>query len=143
MNTIFEPNPDARELEFLEQQLMAFNCSKIDGYAYEDFMIKSIDDSGAITAGLHGQIGGRWLYIAGLWVAEAHRGRGMGKKLLESAEEVAVEKGCAGAYLYTYSFQSPGFYKRSGYRIFGTLEGFCGDHAKHFMKKHLVQGSPE
>ena len=137
MKTVFDPNPGNRELKFLEQQLMSFNCSRIEGYAYEDFLIKSIDDTGAVVAGLHGQVGGGWLYIQALWVAEAHRGRGMGKELLASAEKVAVEKGCSGAYLYTYSFQSPGFYERSGYRIFGTLEGFCDDHSKYFMKKRL------
>ncbi len=137
MNIVFEPNPSIEELEFLEQQLMAFNCSKIDGYAYEDFMIKYIDDSDTIIAGLHGQVGGRWLYIAGLWVGDTYRGRGLGKKLLISAEQIAVEKECTGVYLYTYSFQNPGFYERLGYRVFGTLDGFCDDHAKYFMKKRL------
>ncbi len=99
--------------------------------------MRCIDDSDTIIAGLQGQVGGRWLYIASLWVDDAHRGRGLGKKLLVAAEQIAVEKECTGAYLYSYSFQNPGFYERLGYQIFGTLDGFCDDHAKYFMKKRL------
>ena len=58
MKIILESNPSIEEIEFLEQKLLQFNCSKIDKYSYENFIIKAIDNSNSTTAGIHGQIGG-------------------------------------------------------------------------------------
>lgn len=137
MKFLIESNPGAEEAEMLERKLFQYNGSRIDGYAYGDFIIKAVDRTDAVIAGLYGRIGGGWLYVASLWVEENHRGRGIGRKLLGLAEEAAVQQKCAGAYLYTYSFQSPGFYERLGYAVFGTLENFCESHLKLFMKKRL------
>lgn len=138
MEIKFEEQPSEKEIAFLEQQLLNLNCSKVDGYSYENFIIKGIDSTDETIAGIHGQIGGGWLYIAGLWVAENHRGNGIGQKFLFQAEKVASGKKCHGAYLYTYSFQSPQFYEKLGYRIFGELEKFSGEHTKYFMKKKIA-----
>jgi len=138
MEIIFKSNPSLKETDYLEQKLLHFNCSKIDNYSYDNFIIKAIDNSNSLIAGIHGEIGGGWLYIASLWVDENHRGQGIGKKLLSLAEETAFKNNCSGAYLYTYSFQSPKFWENLGYKVFGTLEGFCGNRAKYFMKKSLA-----
>jgi predicted N-acetyltransferase YhbS len=138
MEIIFESNPSIEDIEFLEQKLFQFNCSKIDEYPYEDLIFKAIDNSNSLIACIHGQIGGGWLYIASLWVDENHRGQGVGEKLLSLAEEKACRKNCSGAYLYTYSFQCPRFHEKLGYKVFGTLEGFCDNHSKLFMKKSLA-----
>lgn len=135
MKFITDTHPSPREMQFLEKQLLHFNGSKVDGYAYENCLIKAVDGSDSIIAGIHGQMGGGWLYIASLWVDERHRGSGIGGRLLRLLEETAVKQGCHGAYLYTYSFQSPGFYKKFKYDVFGALEGFCDEHIKLFMKK--------
>jgi GNAT superfamily N-acetyltransferase len=138
MVIVFESKPSEKEIAFLEQQLFRFNCSKVDHYSYENFIFKAISGVDSIIAGIHGQIGSGWLYIASLWVDENHRGNGIGQKLLDVAEKAAVERSCHGAYLYTYSFQSPQFYQKFGYRIFGKLENFCGEHTKYFLKKNLA-----
>ena len=130
--------PDQEETEALSRRLFRNNALKIKDYAYEEFLIRSTDE-GASIAGLHGEIGGDWLYIASLWVDEPFRGRGLGQALLTRAEEIAREKSCFGIYLYTYSFQSPGFYERFGYRVFGALENYCASHSKLFMKKVLAE----
>ena len=135
MRILFESKPSHTETAFFEQALFAFNRSKIGDYSYEDFTFKAIDSSDAVVAGIHGQVGGGWLYIASLWVDEDHRGKGIGRQLLCSAEKTAAEKNCHGAYLYTYSFQSPRYYQKFGYRIFGELEHSCGEHTKFFLKK--------
>ena len=127
------------EAAFFEAKLLAFNASQVDGYAYENILFKAVDKDDTVIAGIHGQIGGGWLYIVSLWVAADYRGEGLGQRLLRMAEKSAVAKNCQGAYLYTYSFQSPRFYERCGYRIFGQLENFFGPHAKYFMKKTLVE----
>lgn len=137
MEIVFDNQPGEKEIAFLERQLLDFNCSTVQGYSYEHFIIKGVDSPDSIIAGIHGQIGGGWLCIASLWVGEDYRGKGIGKRLLFLAEKEASERNCRGAYLYTYSFQSPRFYEKQGYRIFGELEHFSGGHTKYFMKKRL------
>ncbi len=137
MKILTEFNPSLDEMEFLEKKLFQFNCHEIKNYSYENFMLKSVDGSNAIIAGIHGQIGGNWLYIASLWVNEEYRSQGTGKKLLMMAENIAVKKNCFGAYLYTYRFQNPEFYKKLGYHVFGTLENFGDNNSKMYMKKIL------
>lgn len=136
-----DSRPDSGDILFLEQRLMAYNREQVRGYGYEDVILKVNNDSGGITAGLHGQVGGGWFYVASLWVSESFRGLGLGKALMNRAERLAVENACTGIYLYTYSFQSPVFYQRLGYEIFGTLPDFCRGQAKYYMKKALTAGS--
>jgi len=137
MKIEFEFKPDKKDFDFLDEKLLEFNCSKVDNYSYENFVIKICNDTDMIIGGIHGQIGGGWLYIASLWVDGHYRGQGIGKKLLFLAEQSAAEKNCHASYLYTYSFQSPKFYEKFGYIIMSTLENYCGEHTKYYMKKEL------
>lgn len=132
-----EFNPSAEDIDFLEEKLLEHNCGQVEDYAYEHFIIKSVDDDGAMVAGLHGELGGGWLYIGHLWIDTGHRGQGLGKKLLVQAEAIAVERQCVGIYLYTYSFQNPAFYEKQGYHVFGAIDPFFDDHAKLYMQKIL------
>lgn len=138
MEYLFETEPSEKEIDDLEQRLFSFNCSKVENYAYENFMIKAMSASGSIVAGIHAHIGGEWLYIVSLWVDEDYRSKGIGKSLLRLAEKTATEKNCHSVYLYTYSFQSPEFYHKLGYVTMGTLDKFFGDHKKYFMVKKLL-----
>ena len=131
--------PGEDECRFFEKKLLEFNGAQVPGYAYENIVFTAVDQGDTVIAGIHGRIGGGWLYVVSLWVAADYRGQGLGRQLLRQAEMAAIEKNCHGAYLYTYSFQSPRFYEGCGYRIFGQLEKFCGPHAKYFMKKTLVE----
>ncbi len=53
------------------------------------------------------------------------------------AEQTAQERGCAHAYLDTFSFQALGFYERLGYKIFGVLEDFPPSHQRYFLQKQI------
>lgn len=139
MKIITEFSPPLNEIEFLEKKLCQHNCKKIENYSYEQFILKAVDDFNSIFAGIHCQIGGNWLYIESLWIDKKYRSQGLGKELLSRAEKIAIEKKCFGVYLYTYSFQNPGFYQKFGYNVFGTLENFCNENSKLYMKKILVQ----
>ncbi|MCP4722689.1 MAG: GNAT family N-acetyltransferase [Desulfobacteraceae bacterium] len=138
MEFILDTSPASRDLAFLEDKLLSFNGNCIHGYAYENFLYKVRDNSKAITAGIHGQTGGGWLYIAALWVKNGLRRQRMGTRLLLMAEKTAIDRGCHSAFLYTYSFQTPQFYLRQGYGEFGRLDNFCGGHARLYMQKKLT-----
>ena len=137
MNLDIDYNPSRQDIMDLEKRLIEYNRHKADGYEYDQFIVKAMNSYDHVIAALHAQTGGSWLYISSLWVDEQYRCHGLGTKLLRQAEEVGLKKGCASAYLYTYSFQSPEFYIKAGFHEFGCLDNFFGSHSKIYMKKSL------
>ncbi len=95
------------------------------------------DDRGALVGGVQGTINWNWLHVALFWLAEDVRHQGLGSKLLERIEEVALERGCHNAHLDTFSYQARPFYERHGYELFATLEDYPPGHQRFFMRKRL------
>jgi GNAT superfamily N-acetyltransferase len=93
---------------------------------------------GEWLGGLMGQLWGGWLYVRFLWVASAARGCGNGTRLLQAAEEYAVERGCFAATLETTSFQARPFYEKLGYEVFAALDDYPPGHTKYYLRKQLV-----
>jgi GNAT superfamily N-acetyltransferase len=87
--------------------------------------------------GLTGRTHQRWVYVELLGVAEGARGQDVGTRLMEAMEALARERGLAGLWLDTYSFQAPGFYARLGYEEIGRIPGYPGPHARIFLAKRL------
>lgn len=74
------------------------------------------------TAGdvVGGAVGRRWgacCELQQLWVDPAHRGKGVGSRLVRAFEAHARGHGCSRFYLETFSFQSPGLYRALGYTV--------------------------
>ena len=90
-----------------------------------------------IVGGVIGATYWDWLYVNLMWVREDLRGRGFGRQLLEKAETEARQRGAKRAYLDTFSFQAPAFYKKLGYEEFGRLEDFPAGHTRYFLVKTL------
>lgn len=101
-------------------------------------VVLSDPDTGAVVGGLWGRTCWSFLIVELLFVPEACRGQGIGARLLQAAEEEAMRRGCYGAWLDTFSFQAPDFYRRQGYTLFGTIEDYPRTHARHFFRKELV-----
>jgi ribosomal protein S18 acetylase RimI-like enzyme len=88
---------------------------------------------GGVIAAIHWD----WLYIDLMWIKEEFRGLGYGRRLLELAEEKTRQLGAKNAYLDTFSFQAPGFYKKYGYQVFGELKDFPVGHQRFYLTKQL------
>jgi ribosomal protein S18 acetylase RimI-like enzyme len=99
------------------------------------FVLQASD--GEVVGGVIGETHWDWLYINLMWIREDLRGRGYGKRLLELAENEARERGSKNAYLDTFSFQAPDFYKKQGYKVFGELEDFPKGHQRYYCRKEL------
>lgn len=63
------------------------------------------------------------LYVSTLYVEEAFRGRGLGRKLLEAIEERARELDAKYIRLDTFDWQGVDFYRAVGYEQVGTYDG--------------------
>jgi ribosomal protein S18 acetylase RimI-like enzyme len=90
-----------------------------------------------IVGGVIGVLYWDWLYVDLMWIKEELRGQGFGQQLLTQVEKEAKKRGATKAYLDTFSFQAPGFYKKLGYRVFGELKDFPMGHERYFLTKQL------
>lgn len=141
---LIESNPASNSIEFIEDRLAEFNYSQIGNYEYKPLVIflkdsqSELSSQNNIFGGLYGFIGLGWLNVSTLWVAEDLRGKGYGKAILTTAEQEAIRQKCEYAYLFTFSFQTPNFYQKLGYEIFGVLDDFPPGHQRLFLKKQLL-----
>jgi ribosomal protein S18 acetylase RimI-like enzyme len=134
---IVEDHPNPRDLDFLEDQINAYNVAITGIVEWYPLAIFVRDQGGAIVAGINGGMWGGYLEIKNLWVREDLRGRGYGKRLLLAAERQARARGCTQVLLDTHDFQAPEFYKRLGYTVFGVFEGIGGRYNRYYLRKKL------
>jgi ribosomal protein S18 acetylase RimI-like enzyme len=133
--------------EFVTQRLREFNRRRSPGaLTWDDpqcvpspLQVYILDREGVVVAGLIGRMHHipKWLEITVLWVDEPLRGQGLGRKLMERAEEQARARGCRYARLTTADYQAPGFYERLGYHCYGTLEDCPPGETVHLYRKDL------
>jgi GNAT superfamily N-acetyltransferase len=126
---------------FLEARLLEDLRSALPQSENSMVLLSARNTNGSVVGGLIGSTSYGWLLIKVLWVDEAHRGRGLGKKLMARAEEKAREIGCHGAWLDTSNPGAMRFYTRLGYEVFGELSNTAAQHPsthqRWFMKKGL------
>ncbi len=130
-------DPTAAEIEFLEARLYEFN-SRTTGIA--DALGLSVfgrDAEGEVIAGLCGHTWGGCCEIRQVWVREASRGRGLGRRLLQLAEAEARRRGCSQIALATHSFQAPEFYRKLGFEIVHSLPDYPRGHRHLHLRKLL------
>ncbi|MCB8953502.1 MAG: GNAT family N-acetyltransferase [Ardenticatenales bacterium] len=101
------------------------------------FLLYDADEE--IVGGVIGTTYWHWLHVSLMWIKAEYRGLGYGSRLLRLAEEEALQRGARQAYLDTFSFQAPDFYKKHGYHVFGVLEDFPTGHQRYFMTKSLQE----
>ena len=88
---------------------------------------------GAVTADLLWD----WLYIDELWVSAEARGQGLGRKLMQQAEQFAVDESLTGIWLWTQSWQAEGFYLGLGYEEFARFPDFPRGYSRIGLRKNL------
>jgi len=126
--------PDEQAMAVVRQGLEAFNAEQIGDYAYADFQLYARRGN-QVVGGMFGHSGMGWLYIDYLWLDGQERGQGLGKHLLQAAEDEARSRDCQGVFLYTYSFQAPDFYQKQGYTVLAQTAGFPDGVVKFLMQR--------
>jgi len=140
----FEENPADEKLQILSEGIDQYTQSKIGGNGNIQLTFFLRDKEGLIVGGVHGNYSKfGWLYISTLWVSERVRGSDYGTQLMKHIEGEAIKAGCINAYLDTFSFQAPEFYKKLGYTVFGELEDFPVGHSRCFLRKRLIQSESQ
>jgi len=132
-------DPDSAAEEAIRAPLIAFNeqLSRPKMNCRPLAVLISAPSTQQIIGGLFGSTYYSFLYVELLFVPKNLRGAGLGKNILERAEQEALQRGCRGSWLDTFDWQARGFYEKLGYSLFGTLEDYPPGHTRFFLTKLL------
>ena len=141
MRLVVQETPSDADRAAILEGLAAFNRVHADVGAVGPLSVLLKDAAGVTVGGLWGTTLFHWLRIELLFVPSAMRGGSAGRELMRRAEAMALERGCIGATLDTYSFQARGFYEKLGYRLVGTVEDCPPGGARHYLQKRFGERS--
>ena len=97
-----------------------------------------IAEDGKIVAGLDAcATAFKILYVSTLFVEEAYRRKGYGRRLMEEMESRAKAMGINTIRLDTFSWQGKEFYEALGYEIVGHYENAEDGYAEFFFLKRI------
>ena len=140
-----EPHPikihtslDPKEAEFVQEKLNQYNLGYAPPDNHQALALVARNPQHIIIAGLVGVTYWGWLHIDILWVDESLRQQGIGRQLLQKAEEEALNRGCRHSHLETHTFQALGFYEKYGYQVYAELPDLPSGYTKYFLKKDLI-----
>ena len=128
-----------RDIGEIHKMLKEYNLSRRERSQNVPIGVFLEDENGRKLAGLTGETFGNWLFIRFLFVSEQLRGKGIGSRLLKAAESEAVHRGCRYAFVDTFSFQAPEFYKKHGYCEVFALEEYPYTGKRHYFTKELLR----
>ena len=117
--------------------LVRFNRSKAGPLNYSRDVLTVRGSGGRLLGGLILQSYWRESYIELLWLSDPARAQGYGSQLMQEAERRARRRGSRLIHVNTYSFQAPGFYRKQGYRLFGSFSGSPRSVTRYFYVKRL------
>jgi N-acetylglutamate synthase-like GNAT family acetyltransferase len=125
-------HPDISGLDaFLNEYNRQSNVADSTKYAFAAY-----DEQGTCLGALQGRYRtSAWAELNMLGVSQ--KGRGVGQKLVQQAEEFLKSKGCTAVCLSTLGNQAEGFYKKQGFVEYARLPKFAGEFDRIFMKKEL------
>jgi GNAT superfamily N-acetyltransferase len=79
------------------------------------------------------------LYINDIWIIESERGTGLGKRLIQIAEDKARGMGCSYSSLGTFEILNvKGFYQKLGYRVISISKDSPKGHIGYWFVKKLI-----
>lgn len=137
MELIVTDSIQEQDRKAIFEGLLEYNLARLEDPNPKELGIYLEGENGRKTAGLIGETHGNWLTVKYLWVSEELRGQGIGSRLLKKAEETAKERGCKYAFLDTFSFQAPEFYKQKGYQEVFALEEYPVSGKRYYFTKAL------
>jgi len=134
-------DPTPEEVQYLEDRIYEFNASatRIADGAWLAFFVR---ERQRIVAGICGNTWGGTCEVRQFWVEQSRRGRGLGTRLFQAAEQEARRRGCTQIVLMTFSFQAPSFYERHGFETLATIEEHPRGHRNLLMRKVLLDETP-
>ena len=132
----FNQTPDNADVQAFHEGFRAFNRRYCPA-DHQPFAFTVETEAGCIVGGIDGASFWGHLHVENLHVDDNWRGSGVGRRLMEMAEALAIERGCLGVNLDTFSFQAPGFDEKLGFVRIGEENGYVNDYQRIYYTKSL------
>ncbi len=132
-----DPHPDLRGIIGAGLDRHNFDAA---GYADSTPLAIALSDpeTGAALGGISGRTSLGMLFIDLVYIPHEFRGQDLGTRMLAMAEAEAIRRGCRSAFLFTISFQAPGFYEKHGWTRFGEIPCDPPGTSRVFFRKALA-----
>ncbi len=134
--------PAPEDAKFISHGLVNFNHESLrelePGEPETKFSVFARDEHEKIIGGLRATCFWNALHVELIWVSEEARGRGLGSKLMETAEQFARDHDYELALLESTSWQAKEFYEKLGYELLATLPEYPRGHEMYFFTKRLL-----
>jgi GNAT superfamily N-acetyltransferase len=135
---IYTPTAEEVHSGELGRRMRQFNYRFVGEYGpVQPVWVSAKDSGGGLVGGLRGFVFLHWLNVELLFVDEAARNQGVGRRLLETAEQKARSLGARNATLNTFGWQARAFYLKQGYEEFGRIDDYIQGFYAAYMKKSL------
>ena len=129
--------PEQSDILTLRNMLRKYNGQKFEPANQTDFAIYIKNDSEDVIGGISGEIFGNWMDIDYLVVHESLRRNGLGRELLQKAEDLAIRSNCKNIFLNTFDFQGKDFYPKFGFKEVYVKRQYPLTGTQHFFVKKL------
>lgn len=134
---IYIDKPEETAWGIIGRGLQNFNVQQAGEEKFQRLCCALRSPDHEIVGGAFGEIYWNWFHLDLMWIRDDLRGQGYGHRLLLAIEEEARIRGAKKAFLDTFSFQAPDFYRQHGYVVFGELPDFPSGHQRLFLTKEL------
>lgn len=95
------------------------------------------DPHGVVLGGVNGFSCYGCLYVDMLWLKDALRKKGLGKKLMMEAEKIGRERRCTFSTVDTMDWEALSFYEKLGYSVEFVRNGFEKESRMYMLRKEL------
>jgi len=125
------------EIDHLEDLLYDHNRHATGRHDGKGLAFVVVDEHGSQIGAIAGYSWACMVEIKQLWVDKEHRGRGLGRRLLEAVINEATLRGCQSVWTHSYTFQAPGLYEKCGFERVAELTDWPPGHANIVLHRQL------
>jgi N-acetylglutamate synthase-like GNAT family acetyltransferase len=125
------------EIDRLEDRLYEHNSRSTGRDDGKGLAFIAIDEAGSCVGAIAGYSWAGVTEIRQLWVEADHRGRGLGRKLLDAAIAEASIRKCSSVWTLSYDFQAPLFYEKNGFERVAELKDWPPGHFHIVLRRRL------
>jgi GNAT superfamily N-acetyltransferase len=128
-------SPD--EIDAIEDHLYRHNSGATGQDDAQGLGFVMRDEAGQMIAAAAGYSWARTAELKQMWVAEAHRGRGHARALLDAFIDEARRRGVRRIWVQSHDFQAPAFYEKVGFARMAEFPGWPDGHSNVILCKTL------
>ena len=139
------PRIDARhdlspnEVDAIEDRLDAHNRRATGRHDSRGLGFVIRDEAGRTIGAAAGHSWAGASELKQMWVDEAYRGRGYGRRLLEAFVAEAASRGVRRIWVQSYDFQAPAMYEKAGFERMAEFGGWPEGHVNVVLCRTLPE----